>query len=296
MEGTTILLMPFSARRFVALVLVLAALAGGCSDSGADGAEGATASTTTTTVPATTTSVPPGGRQGTPEDPLRVTFAGDSVMAEFAPAIIDALEGSGSTVGRFVLSPSIARDGATTLIWQQELADQDPDLIVQLVGFWEDQVVGETASNEPGWAGRYRAEVVEPFLDLIIAVGAQVLWIGMAAVVEPTVTERFARLNSVYAQVAEARDDTDYLAAGDYLSGPDGGYAEIVTSPTNGLPVRLRRVDGLHLCPEGVAALGAPVLDRIAEQWNVTGAFGWQDGDWRRPPLLHAPEECPAPA
>ena len=40
----------------------------------------------------TTTSVPPGGRQPTPEDPLRVTFAGDSVMAEFAPALIEALE------------------------------------------------------------------------------------------------------------------------------------------------------------------------------------------------------------
>ncbi len=296
MATTTLPPMPVSARRFVALVLALAALAGGCAGSGADEGRGTTESTTTTTVPATTTSVPPGGRQPTPEDPLRVTFAGDSVMAEFAPALIDALESSGSTVGRFVLSPSIARDGSTTLIWQQELADQDPELIVQLVGFWEDQVVGETASNEPGWAERYRARVVEPFLDMVTAEGAKVLWIGMAAVNDPAVTERFARLNAVYAQVAEARDDTDYLAAGDYLSGPDGGYAEIVTSPTSGQPVRLRRIDGLHLCPEGVAALGAPVLDRIAEQWNVTGAFGWQDGAWRRPPLLHAPEECPAPA
>ncbi len=288
--------MTASARRFVALVLSLAVLAGACSGSGADEAQGNNEGTTTTTVPATTTSAPPGGRQPTPEDPLRVTFAGDSVMAEFAPALIDALESSGSTVGRFVLSPSIARDGSTTLIWQQELAEQDPDLIIQMVGFWEDQVVGETASDQPGWAQRYRAQVVEPFLDLVTAEGAKVLWIGMAAVDEPTVTERFARLNSVYAQVAEDREDTDYLAAGEYLSGPDGGYAEIITSPITGQPIRLRRIDGLHLCPEGVATLGAPVLDRIAEQWNVTGAFGWQDADWRRPPLLHAPEECPAPA
>ncbi len=288
--------MPVGARRLVALVLALAAVAAGCAGSGTDQARGRAGATTTATVPVTTTSVPPGGRQPTPEDPLRVTFAGDSVMAEFAPALIDALESGGPAVGRFVLSPSIARDGSTTLIWQQEMADHDPDLIVQLVGFWEDQVVGETASSQPGWAGRYRARVVEPFLDLITAEGAKVLWIGMAAVGEPAVTERLARLNSVYAQVAEARDDMDYLAAGDYLSGPDGGYAEIVTSPTSGQPVRLRRIDGLHLCPEGVTALGAPVLDHVAEQWNVTGAFGWQDGPWRLPPLLHAPEECPAPA
>jgi len=277
-------------------VLLLAALAAGCADDGGRTAEAsATTTTPATTVPVTTTSTPPGGRQPTVADPLRVTFAGDSVMAEFAPAMIEALEGEGEVAGRFVLSPSIARDGVDNLIWQQELADHDPELIVVLVGFWEDQTVGETASTEPGWASRYQAEVVDPFLGLVTAEGARVLWIGMAAVDDPVVTERFTRLNSVYAAVAEARDDVEYLSAGDYLSGPEGGYAEIVTSPTSGLPIRLRRIDGLHLCPEGVAALGEPVLESIAEQWNVTGAFGWQQGDWRRPPLLHAPEECPAP-
>jgi len=283
-------------RRAVALAVLLTALATACADNGGGTADAASNPTATpTTVPMTTTSTPPGGRQPTAEEPLRVIFAGDSVMAEFAPAMIEALQGTGQSVGRFVLSPSIARDGAANLIWQQELAEQDPELIVNLVGFWEDQVVGETASSEPGWAQRYRTRVVEPFLDRITAEGAKVLWIGMAAVDDPVVTERFARMNSVYARVAEERDDVDYLPAGDYLSGPEGGYADIVASPTTGAPVRLRRTDGLHLCPEGIALLGAPVLERIAAQWNVSGAFGWQRGDWRRPPLLHAPEECPAP-
>jgi len=278
-------------------VLVLAALATACTgEGGAQGADGPDATATpTTTIPVTTTSTPPGGRQPTVQDPLRVTFAGDSVMAELAPAMIEALEASGEAEVRFVLSPSIPRGGASGVIWQQELADHDPDLIVNLAGFWEDSVVGDTASGEPGWPQRYRAQVVEPFLDLVTAEGAKVLWIGMAAVVDPAITARFARLNSVFAQVAEDREDVDYLAAGEYLSDASGAYTEIRASPTTGAPVRLRRIDGLHLCPDGVAALGAPVLDRITEQWNVTGAFGWQNGDWRRPPLLHAPEECPPP-
>lgn len=278
-------------------MLILVALGAGCS--GGDGAQEADGSDPTvappTTVPVTTTSTPPGGRQPTVEDPLRVTFAGDSVMAELAPAMIQALEAGGQAEVRFLLSPSIPRGGASGVIWQQELADHDPDLIVNLAGFWEDSVVGATASGQPGWAERYRAQVVEPFLDQVTAEGAKVLWIGMAAVVDPTITERFARLNSVFAEVAEDRAEVDYLAAGEHLSDAGGAYTEITTSPTTGAPVRLRRIDGLHLCPEGVTALGAPVLDRITEQWNVTGAFGWQEGDWRRPPLLHAPEECPAP-
>lgn len=282
-------------QRAVALALLLVALTTACGGDDDDDGTARAEPTVTTTVPATTTSLPPGGRQPTRQDPLRVTFVGDSVMAEFAPAMIQALEGTGQSTGRFVLAPSIARGGAANLVWERELADHAPDLIVHLVGVWEDRVVGTTASGEPGWPRRYRIQVVEPFLDLVTADGAKVLWIGMPAVDDPVVTERFARLNSVYAAVADEREDVDYLAAGDHLSGPDGGYAEIVVAPSSGRPVRLRRIDGLHLCPEGVTTLGEPVLERIAQQWNVMPAFSWQQGSWRRPPLLHAPEECPAP-
>ena len=275
-------------------MVLLVTLAAACGADG-DGSAAADPTTTTTTVPATTTSLPPGGRQPTAADPLRVTFAGDSVMAEFAPAMIQALEGSGESVGRFVLAPSLARGGAGGVVWNRELQAHDPDLIVLLLGFWEDEVVGERASNDPGWAQQYRTSVVDPFLDLLTRGGAKVLWIGMPAVVDPAVTERFVGLNSVFARAADARDDVDYLPGGQYLSGPEGGYADVVVSATTGMPVRLRRTDGLHICPDGVVALGTPVLDEITEQWNVDAVYGWQQGPWRRPPQLHAPEECPAP-
>ena len=273
------------------MVLSLA-LAAACTVGG-DDASGPT--TTESTIPPTTTSLPPGGRQPTPEDPLRVTFGGDSVMAELAPAMIQALEGGQETIGRFLLAPSLARNASTRVTWTQELARHDPDLIVVLVGFWEDSVVGPDASAAPGWAQQYRTQVVEPFVDLITAGGAKVLWIGMASVVDPVRTARFARLNSVYVDVAEARDDVDYLAAGDYLSSPQGGYTEVLNAPGSGQPVRIRRLDGLHLCPGGVDLLGEPVLEAITAQWNVDAVYGWQQGSWRRPPLLNAPEECPAP-
>lgn len=275
-------------------MLLLVALTASCANDDG-GSAAADPTTTTTTVPPTTTSLPPGGRQPTAADPLRVAFVGDSVMAEFAPAMIQALEGTDQSTGHFVLAPSLARGGADRVIWNRELRAQDPDLIVLLVGFWEDQTVGETAAAEPGWAQRYRTTVVDPFLDLITQDGAKVLWIGMAAVDDAEVTERFVGLNSVYARAADARDDVDYLPGGQFLSGPEGGYADIVASPITGRPVRLRRIDGLHLCPDGVVALGTPVLDEITRQWNVDAAYGWQQGPWRRPPQLHAPAECPAP-
>src|SRR5262245_24984496 len=89
-------------RRACALVLPLLVLAAACTDDGAS--PNASAETTAPPPPPTAppTTLPPGGRQPTAQDPLRVTFAGDSVMAEFAPAMIQALEGTGESVGRFI--------------------------------------------------------------------------------------------------------------------------------------------------------------------------------------------------
>jgi hypothetical protein len=284
--------MPGRLRRAFALALLVAVLASACSDDGGTtaGAETTTPPSTTSTAP--TTTLPPGGRQPTTEDPLRVTFAGDSVMAELAPAMIQALEGTGETRGRFVLAPSLARGATDGLVWNRELDRHRPELVVVLVGVWEDSVVGEESYARPGFADSYRTEVVEPFVDLVTRDGAQVLWVGMAAVRDPDVTQRFAQLNAVYEAVADDRPDVDFIQGGQYLSAPEGGYAEVGTSP-NGVPERLRRIDGLHLCPAGVVALGVPVLDEISKRWNVGATYGWQQGSWREPPQLHAPEECP---
>jgi uncharacterized protein len=274
-------------------VLLVAALAAACNDDGPSTTAEAESTTTTAPVPtAPTTTLPPGGRQPTAQDPLRVTFAGDSVMAELAPAMVQALEGTGDSRGRFILAPSLARGVTDGLVWSREVQRHRPELFVVLVGVWEDAVIGEEDTAAPGWAARYRSEVVDPFVDLVTRDGAKVLWIGMAAVRDPDATQRFARLNAVYEQVAEERPDVDFIQGGQYLSAPEGGYAEVGTSLA-GLPIRLRRVDGLHLCPEGVVALGAPVLERIAAQWNISATYGWQQGSWRRPPLLQSPEECP---
>ncbi len=286
--------LPPGTRRLAALALVLALAVTACGDDG-DGTGSAAAGTNPPTTPAPTTSVPPGGRQPTPDDPLRVTFAGDSVMSELAPAMIEALEATGETEARFVLAPSLARSGAELVIWNQELQAHDPDLVVLLVGLWEDRVVGDGAYAAPGWARQYKAEVLDPFLDLVTSEGAKVLWVGMPAVRDDDATTRFATLNGAFAAAAEARDDVDYLPGGNFVSAPEGGYTDVGPAPVTGAPVRWRRIDGHHLCPDGAVAIAEPVLAAINEQWNVGVGYAWQQGAWRRPPLLHAPEECPAP-
>jgi hypothetical protein len=279
-----------TASRWVGAALVAALGAAGCGYNPPDEGVVPTVAPPVTSAATTTTMLPAGGRQPTAEDPLRVVFAGDSVMAELAPPASDALNRGGSTEAKFVLSPGVSLDAAGGVLWRQQLETFDPEVIVVLVGTWE---TGGTLGvpGAPGWRARYDTEILEPFVDLVTSGGAELVWVGMPAVAEDESTFLLAELNAAYADLPARFDGVTYIAGGEYLSAPTGGYAEFLDGVDG--PERVRRIDGLHLCPDGAVRLAEPVVGQIEERWNVPIADDWRSGDWRRPPILVKPEECP---
>lgn len=277
----------------VAPVALLLATAGACATdveapAVAQGTEPTTAAAPTTT----TTSLPPGGRQPTPEDPLRVVLAGDSVMNGLAPAVATALNEGGDSQVQFDLAPSIARDTASRVLWQQQLEETHPDLVVMLIGTWE-RGDANFEPGDPNWAPWYQEQVLDPFARMVTDSGARILWIGMPAVADPASTLQLVALNSQFEALAERDDAVDYIEGGDYLNGPDGGYTDRLAA-ADGTLERVRRTDGLHLCPGGSERLAVPVIEYAQQQWNVRVADGWESMPWRVPPTLDHPEECPA--
>lgn len=277
----------------VAPVALLLATAGACATdveapAVAQGTEPTTAAAPTTT----TTSLPPGGRQPTPEDPLRVVLAGDSVMNGLAPAVATALNEGGDSQVQFDLAPSIARDTASRVLWQQQLEETHPDLVVMLIGTWE-RGDANFEPGDPNWAPWYQEQVLDPFARMVTDSGARILWIGMPAVADPASTLQLVALNSQFEALAERDDAVDYIEGGDYLNGPDGGYTDRLAA-ADGTMERVRRTDGLHLCPGGSERLAVPVIEYAQQQWNVRVADGWESMPWRVPPTLDHPEECPA--
>ena len=274
-------------RRWIGALVLATCILSSC---GFDPSSEQASTTATSASAATTTSLPPGGRQPTPDDPLRVILAGDSVMADLAPAVIDALGRGGSVEAKFVLAPGVALDATSTVLWRQQLSTFDPEVIVVLVGTWEtDGDLGPP--GRLGWRARYDREVLDPFVELVTGEGAELIWVGMPAVRDATSTFLLAELNAAYGGLADRHEQVTYVPGGEFVSAPDGGYAEFLEGP-DGLE-RARRVDGLHLCPAGAIRLAEPVIDAIADRWNVPRADDWQTGDWRRPPALLKPEECP---
>lgn len=278
-----------------ALLLTLALATAGCATDVEMPAVAQGTSPTTTAAPATTsaptTSVPPGGRQPSATDKLRVVLAGDSVMNGLAPAVATALNEGGESEVNYELSPSIARDAASRVLWQRQLEESRPDLVVMLIGTWE-RGDPNFEPGDPGWAAWYQEQVLDPFAEMITAGGTRILWVGMPAVADEANTLQLVALNSQFRALAERDDMVDYIEGGEYLNGPDGGYTDRLPRE-DGTVERVRRVDGLHLCPGGSERLAIPVIQYAQQQWNVAVGFDWQNAPWRVPPTLDHPEECP---
>ena len=275
----------------VAALALVAVLASSCSTDAERPALAGGTTPTVTEAPTTTIPVPPGGRQPTPEDKLRVILAGDSVMNGLAPAVATGLNEGGEGDAKFELAPSVSRDAASRVLWQSQLAEFRPDLVVMLIGTWE-RANPDFQPGDPGWAAAYQADVLDPFASMVADAGAKLLWIGMPAVPTESDNLQLAALNAQFEALANRSGDVDYLDAGDYLNGPDGRWVDALPAE-DGSTQRVRRVDGLHLCPAGAERLAIPVLQAIQAQWNVAIGFNWQNGPWREPPTLDHPEECP---
>jgi hypothetical protein len=256
----------------------------------AEGSDDAPAVTTTTIDP----DLP------SPENPLRVVLAGDSVMSGLTPPLTAALESSGAAEVRFLLTPSILRDATVRFTWQRELEDFNPDVIVMFVGTWElgqlevAEERGQGLSpDDPGWREVYDTEVLDPWIEFITGNGAEVVWISTPAVDNDLVNASYVALNQAFVDAADRWDEVTFVDGGHLLGDPAAGYpgGEVMFL---GTPLRTRQIDGLHLCADGAALLAADVLELLGEQWMVPVEDGWDDGAWRTDPA-YPPENCPAP-
>ncbi len=225
------------------------------------------------------------------EAPLRVTLAGDSVMAGLAPAVIAALEGGGDAEVEFILTPSVLRDATVRFTWSRQLESFDPDVVVMLVGTWElgevtNGVGTSVTTSDPTWSEVYSEEILDPWIDLVTTGGARVVWLGAPAVATDEVSLLFADLNAAYRDLANRRDEVTYLDSTGALAGSGSstatgsGFAATGTDD-QGRPVRLRQIDGLHLCPDGAVRLARALVEELESGRELSLPVGWESAGWR---------------
>ena len=205
-----------------------------------------------------------------PARPRRIVIIGDSVAGEVAAAA------SAATVGRadvdYVLTIGTANVNDDWWdVWPRVLTRDRPDAIGVLVGPWE---INRPDLGTPAWAAWYGARL-DRWGDLLTRDGAHLYWITPAPARDPVIDARLRVVTSAFLALAARRPTITIVDAAGALGAPD--YLERATTGE-----RLRRIDGLHLCPAGAARVADAVLDAMA----IPAAPG-------RPVDASATTECP---
>jgi hypothetical protein len=212
---------------------------------------------------------------GAAPQPQRVTILGDSVMVDGSPGIQAILQSTNAVTVTPRAAPGY---GLTRANWQVDftriLNDTKPTGVVVLLGGWD---LDAAAADPTGYAA-----TVGQVMDLLTSSGAQVAWIGELpgdARFENDAKRR--NLNSIIAAVAAKHPQVHYVSSDSTFDGPNGRYAMFLPGPAGHL-VRVRKVDGQHLCPDGAARLGQLVYDTLRRPLALPApAPTWQSGPWR---------------
>ena len=230
--------------------------------------------------PATTTAGSDGRdvrRTPTAEHPLRVASIGDSVAFDADPGIRAALESTGRAVvvnrsygGVGLLRPQF--DG-----YLAETMDGNPEVVVVMLGGWD---LGEALAEPAGYRRR-----VDQVLDVLVAEGVFVVWLGMPPTPpDEGLEEARVVINELFEEAAAERPDIDYRSTDALLGGPDGRFRRVLPGLDN-RPAQVRKVreghDDGHLCPAGAALIGDLVYAAVGSRHPLPRrAAGWWRAGW----------------
>lgn len=219
------------------------------------------------------------------DDPLRVLAFGDSYLYDASPGIAAALEATGAvTVAEEgLVGFSITRPG-----WQPVVAERvehvEPDLVVAM---W--------ARFDAAWMADHGAAaygaLLEEAVELLTANGAVLAMVGLApsatSGLDPRPVDR--AINEVFAGLPDRFPGRVVYVDPDPVVAPDGVPSLTIPGPAG--PLRVRKADLGHYCPDGAARFGAAAASLVAAIAGVPPAdeAAWALGPWRADPRYDQP-------
>jgi hypothetical protein len=220
-------------------------------------------------------------------NPLRVAVVGDSLMFDAAPAVEAALRSAGPVEVRSlaVLGFGLSHGPFDWRAeWPRFLDETSADAVVVMLGAWDigaPDGEGEppVPPGSPEWQAWY-AGLLDEAIGVLRAGGARVWWMGMPPVADPALAPGVAGLNDAVRAAASRHRGVAFVDSAAVLAGPGGGFTPTLPGP-GGAPVRVRKGDGVHFCPDGAARLGEAVAVPLLAAWGLAASPGWEQGPWR---------------
>jgi uncharacterized protein len=228
----------------------------------------------------------PQERAGPPsrENPATVLILGDSDAGTFGPYLQTLLDGTGIMRSEldYKVSSGLARPDFFD--WPAEidrvLPELDPEIVVVTFGGNDAQglaerdgtfIIGDPVANEAEWTAEYqrRAGAV---MDQLLAGDRTVVWVGIPNDDNPDVTARMAIQDRAAKAAAAERPEVIFVDTWTRFSGRDGGWAEFVIDPRDGLGKDVRASDGFHLNQTGAEILAIDIAQAIRDVLREQGA------------------------
>lgn len=268
--------------RAIAAAVVGTILLAGC----ATGPSRSDAGTTTTTrrIVHGSLSGPTTGRPLTATDPLRVTLVGDSVLYDAAPAIAADLASTGvvRTMDRTTPGFNFGHGltiAAATLDWRALVRDMmketDPEVIITSFGSVDSSGISRGLQTPQDFADSLREA-----LTMMTAGSTKVIMLGILPSVEdagrPNVRPMNRDANPIMEHLtAEFAGKVEYYDT-ELLLSPEGRAVYSVDGR------RVRKLDLIHICPDGAALIAEAIHSTLALSWPVPAAASdWRAGPWR---------------
>lgn len=218
----------------------------------------------------TTTTSPPTYRTPTPEAPVRILVAGDSLMGWIGPALTKGFADRPVKVTEdFQIGTGLTRPDKTN--WPAQIAydldQRDPEVVVIGFGGNDDQDMatddGVVRLGTKAWGAEYQRRVAQ-VLNAIEKPGRTVYWVGLPITTRSGIERVAPLMAKAERNEIEARPWAHYVDTHESLS-PDGTYTAYLPD-VSGQPVKVREDDGVHPNLAGATRIVAPLLDALGDE------------------------------
>lgn len=222
-----------------------------------------------------TTEMPDDRRAVTPDEPLRVLVAGDSMWEQAGPTLANRLEGTGRATTHVDVRYSSGFTRPDFLDWHAHaaslLATHDPDVVVFMVGANDSQPLVDAGTRHlpgsDGFSKGYRSRT-QQLLARLTSDERHVVWVGLPVMRDPGYDARMQVVSHLHAQVVRPAPRAAFVPTRTLFADPEGGYAALLPND-EGLLVPMRGADGIHLSHDGAHRLSDHLFDLLDDDWSL---------------------------
>ncbi len=229
---------------------------------------------------------PPPREKFTPQRPLKLWIAGDSLVVVPGQSILRAvgdrraIEPIGDVDGR--IASGLERPDVFN--WFDHVPEvmrkEKPRAVVLMFGGNDDHgfMTGLPEGREVGafgsasWTAEYRRRVAA-IMDTVTRGGAFLVWIGLPITDDADQTSRFDAINAIVQPEAAKRPGRVSYLDTYFFFAENGGYAQFVETDSGRL-VRMRADDGVHFERAAGDLIARQILRRLNQRFDLTS--------WRR--------------